>query len=177
MNYKFQIVSPKYGIFEVTAPERFRTQIDELSWHVNYAPNRAKGNQFEVAHTSRRSDGTYSSVRLHQFIMELAGFKPKTVDHIDRNPLNNSEDNLRDGTKGNAKNRGKLKSNVSGFIGVGWHRKMKKWRARIWSEGNLVHLGLFDTIEEAVGVRDAAAIKYHGVFASLNQKNDQGVLT
>ena len=37
-----------------------------------------------------------------------------------------------------------------------------KWRARISVETKEIHLGLFDTFEEAVIAREAAELKYYG---------------
>ena len=46
------------------------------------------------------------------------------------------------------------KSNTSGFVGVGWIEKDKKWRARIHANQKETHLGVYETIEEAISARE-----------------------
>lgn len=59
-------------------------------------------------------------------------------------------------------NQRKSVSNNSGVVGVGFHVKSKKWRARI-SKGNVRYiLGYFDTMEEAVEARKRAEIELYG---------------
>lgn len=81
------------------------------------------------------------------------------VDHIDRNPANDRIKNLRDTTQTvNMRNRGLAPNNSTGHRGIGWHKQRQKWRARI--DG--VHLGLFDTLEEAVEARRQAEVAQWG---------------
>jgi hypothetical protein len=58
--------------------------------------------------------------------------------------------------------------NESGFIGVWWSNKDKKWESQISVNGHRVWVGCFKTPEEAAKARDAAAFFYHGSFAVLN---------
>ncbi len=92
------------------------------------------------------------------------------VDHIDRNRLNNRRDNLRICTQAqNSCNRSMMRNNTSGFKGVSRHGK--KWQSRIKLDGKSMFLGYFNTKEEAARAYDAAAVKFHGEFASLNFKD------
>ncbi len=60
-----------------------------------------------------------------------------------------------------------LKStNKSGFKGVCWHKKSKKWTSRCIVDGKNYHLGFFDNIEDAVKVVTDFRNKYHGEFAN-----------
>lgn len=91
------------------------------------------------------------------------------VDHIDGNGLNNQKSNLRLATSSqNAKNRRKGIDNKSGYKGVSWQVRDKKWQAYITVSGERIHLGYFGNPVEAAYAYDQAAIKYHGEFASLN---------
>ena len=54
------------------------------------------------------------------------------IDHIDHNKANNRWSNLRKGTHAdNSQNRGKSKNNTSGYTGVHWNKKIKKWTALV----------------------------------------------
>jgi hypothetical protein len=41
-------------------------------------------------------------------------------------------------------------------------KSKNKWRARISTETKEIHLGIFETFEEAVAAREAAELKYYG---------------
>lgn len=93
------------------------------------------------------------------------GYLPDFVDHIDRNPLNNKIENLRAATKRqNCQNKVQPKG-ISNVKGITFAVRLKKWRARIKTETKRIHLGYFNTIEEATVVMREARIKYHGEFA------------
>jgi hypothetical protein len=182
-NFTFEIVSPKHGRFTVTAPSRFREEIEARIWSVIRSRTRSRGREFIVASNTPRpgsmsrwkSPGTSRDfVYLHRLIWKLAGRAPaELLDHVDRNPLNNSESNLRPATKSqNCQNRGRQSSNTSGFIGVSWHRGKQRWTAQIQAEGRLIHLGTFDDIADAREARDEAARRYHGDFAVLNSNRE-----
>jgi hypothetical protein len=60
-------------------------------------------------------------------------------------------------------------TNTTGYKGV--HRvtnggvgNNKPWFARITVNGKIIHLGTFDTIEQAAAARSAAEIEYQGEF-------------
>ena len=73
----------------------------------------------------------------HRIIFYLHhGFMPKLVDHVDRNPQNNSISNLRVADKKlNAINTGLPKNNTSGVKGVSWNKACGKWSAQIKVDG------------------------------------------
>lgn len=52
------------------------------------------------------------------------------------------------------------KSNTSGQRGIGFHKASGKFRARICVENKQIHLGTFDTLEEATAARKTAEFKY-----------------
>jgi hypothetical protein len=95
------------------------------------------------------------------------GWLPKQIDHIDNNKSNNKLDNLRDATKNqNQHNQGKHKNNKSGYKGVTWHKRDKKWQAQIMINYKQKHLGYFDCPKEAHVAYCHVADKYHGDFAN-----------
>ena len=87
--------------------------------------------------------------------------KGQLVDHINRNGLDNRRCNLRFVTDSQNKyNCGKTKSNTSGFKGVVWHRKARKWQAQINVDKRTKYLGLFSNMSDAVAA-------YAEVYQSL----------
>ena len=92
-----------------------------------------------------------------------------SVDHIDTNSLNNNVVNLRwCSQKENSQNKGKQKNNKSGFKGVCYDKKAKKYKASIKINGKYKHLGLFKTALEASVVYEEAAKTIHGEFYYKN---------
>lgn len=86
------------------------------------------------------------------------------IDHRDGDGLNNQCDNLRIAThQQNAANRRVCKNNKLGIKGVSFHKG--KFRATIMNEGRCIHLGYFDTPENASRRYLEAATEIHGEFA------------
>jgi hypothetical protein len=73
------------------------------------------------------------------------------VDHVNGDRADNRWANLRDvDMAGNVQNqRGPRKDNTSGYLGVSWHRRQKKFSALIAADGVKHHLGSFNSAEEA----------------------------
>lgn len=105
-------------------------------------------------------------IYLHEFLFGKSP-RPRVWDHENRNGLDNQRHNLRVATRRqNSQNRGRLKNNTSGYIGVS--RAGKKWVARISLGGHTIHLRRWDLPEEAAHVRDHVASRIYGEFAVLN---------
>ena len=86
------------------------------------------------------------------------------IDHMNRNKLDNRKENFRYATKSENRINSKIRTNnTSGIQGVRFEQG--KWRARISIDGKYVHLGMFDSFEEAVKTRLKAEKKYYGEFA------------
>lgn len=84
------------------------------------------------------------------------------IDHIDHDKLNNRISNLRVIPHiENCRNRSVNKNNISGVLGVSFHRQTGKWAVQINVKGRRKHIGLFDSIETAASARKAADIKYN----------------
>ena len=95
--------------------------------------------------------------------------KPK-VDHIDENKANNNVKNLRWATsKNNSCNRGKTKTNKSGYKGVAFHKPLNKYVAQININGKKKHLGYYETAEEASLAYEVKAKEIHQEFYYKNK--------
>ena len=93
----------------------------------------------------------------------MTGEWPKDeIDHINRIRHDNRFCNLRESTlQQNLKNKEVYKSNTSGFAGVTWHKRVKRWQARISNDAKRMHLGYFDTATEANSVYTEAKKELH----------------
>lgn len=108
--------------------------------------------------------------QVHRLVwLYVFGEWPKRfLDHINGNRADNRLCNLRsvDGYQ-NACNRGVQRDNTSGFKGVSWHKKSKKWRATISVRGKYIHLGVFPTKEAAANAYAKASEQHHGDFGRV----------
>ncbi len=74
-----------------------------------------------------------------------------SIDHIDRNPLNNVRSNLRLAAHWqNLHNRPKQINNTSGHKGVCWSKREQKWKGFIDVQGKRLHLGTYADLPEAI---------------------------
>jgi hypothetical protein len=91
---------------------------------------------------------------------------PVEIDHIDGDGLNNVWSNLRAASSSSNKHNAHRQrpANKSGKRGV-WHVKRDDlYCARITFEHQIIELGRFPTIEEAVAARRAAELQYLGAY-------------
>lgn len=88
------------------------------------------------------------------------------IDHINTDCTDTRWVNLREATQ--TQNRGNTRvrsDNTSGFKGVSWYKRDRKWDARVKVNGKQVYLGRFDDQHDAALVYAAAAYGAFGEFA------------
>lgn len=92
------------------------------------------------------------------------GVWPSTdLDHINQDKSDNRILNLREVNRSqNMHNVSIHKHNTSGHKGVSWFALRQKWRAYIFLDYRQMHLGLFNTIEDAVAARKNAEREFMG---------------
>lgn len=98
--------------------------VKKYKWHTYYNPPKNKTRYIY------RSDGA----RLHNIIGEIlfGDFSGFSIDHIDRDGLNNTDENLRVADRYvQMANQGITTRNTSGVRGVSFSEKFNRWRARI----------------------------------------------
>lgn len=90
------------------------------------------------------------------------------IDHINGIRTDNRLVNIREATRRqNEANKRISKSNKSGVKGVSWNNKNKKWVACIKSNSRKVHLGYFDSINDAASAYACAARDMYGEFSNV----------
>lgn len=112
------------------------------------------------------ASNTCKSLYLHRYVMGALFGDSRIVDHINGNIHDNRKENLRFVTKQqNTTNRSIHKNNKTGFKGVTIARK--KYRARIRLYGTVIHLGVYETPEQAHAAYCEASKKYHGEYGRI----------
>lgn len=125
-----------------------------------------RNGRYYAARSERRS----TTIRMHQVIAERMGLRAKCTDHVDGDGLNNRRSNLRAATSSqNNANRGAQINNTSGYKGVSWDYQKQKWRAKIQSRGETLHLGCFCSRDVAARAYNYAARRLFGEFAYQNE--------
>lgn len=91
----------------------------------------------------------------------MENYLPIQVDHINHNRSDNKWNNLREVTnRENHLNESIASNNTSGILGVALHKATNKYRAYIMIHKKQIHLGLYNSIEEAKLSREKANTKY-----------------
>ena len=160
---KLIIVSKVCGIHTVLYDDKDENIIKAYTWYL------CRGKSFNGLIVCAKVPGVHRTIFLHRVILSPPdGY---FVDHINMNRLDNRRCNLRIATKAqNSYNRPARRDNTSGYKGV-WFRsnvKNKCWIAEIRINGKKIHIGTYQTKEEAALAYNEAAKKYHGEFARLN---------
>lgn len=112
-------------------------------------------------------NGQKNGVRMHRLI--IGALPGQQCDHKSGDGLDNRRDNLRVASPSrNCQNKRKSPTAISSkFKGVTISGKIKR-QARIMVGGKRLHLGTFNSDEEAARAYDEAAIRYYGQFAKTN---------
>lgn len=151
------MASRKDEWFEVLVDESDAEFLSQWAWRVD-----SNG----YAH---RNEGTAQKnlkhVLMHRFITNAPD--GLTVDHVNRNRLDNRKANLRFATKADqAKNASLRKDNKTGIKGVS--KKGNKYVAQIQVNNDSRFIGYFDTAEDAADAYRKACVELHGDFACPN---------
>lgn len=96
------------------------------------------------------------------------GYMPEVVDHINCIRHDDRPENLRAANRAqNQWNQRAPSNSSSGFKGIRWNSRRKKWTAICMTNGRRHWLGSFKTLEEAVTAMADFRLKHHGDFARL----------
>ena len=152
-------VSLGKGVYTITDVD-YLYLFENKTWGVS-------GNVEHRRYVAHRQAG-HNMVRIHRLIMGLSASDKREVDHINGNTLDNRKSNLRICLHSeNVRNRRRNNVHTNGYKGTTFHKSKYKWQAQIGYQGKRIHLGYFDTQEEAYAAYCAAAVKYFGEFARI----------
>lgn len=103
-----------------------------------------------------------SQYLIHRMIwLYVEGWLPEQVDHKDHNRMNNKWDNLRAvDNQTNSKNCSVSSNSTTGTNGVSKIKATGKYRAYINNNRKQIHIGVFDSLEEAKKAREQANLTY-----------------
>tara|TARA_R100001443_G_scaffold38428_5_gene51905 strand:+ start:260 stop:838 length:579 start_codon:yes stop_codon:yes gene_type:complete len=148
----------------------FKSERSARRWNTTYAGKKAfitKYKDYSSKHVriSRKVGSIFDkSYYAHRIIwLHYYGCWPKDqIDHINHDATDNRIINLRE-VSGfeNQKNRKLNKNSKTGYTGVSWYEERNKYRARIRINSKDIHLGSYDSLEEAVEARRIANINYN----------------
>lgn len=160
------IIHSKHGLFKVQLDDIDFEKFKSIKWCVHVCKNNrayARAWFYYPEHPRKQK-------MLHRLI--VSQFYPDgdyLIDHIDGNGLNNQRSNLRVATQTqNCQNRGKNKTNTTGFKGVSRTPNGKRFRVYIKIGSKFTWGGVFDCPVEAAKRYNELASQYHGEFAYQN---------
>jgi hypothetical protein len=158
-------VTVKIKNYDVLISEEDRELVKRYSWNPS-VQKLADGTVGQIYFVCSIHHPVRKQLRLHRLITNCPnGFD---VDHRNGNTLDNSRENLRIcSTSENARNARLYSNSSSSYKGVGWHKLLKKWQAKIQVDKKRIHLGYFDSKEEAYTAYCAASKLYHGEFGRI----------
>lgn len=134
-------------------------------WLVLFNKRFSDSNRFRAARNEYRKGVGRRTLLMHRFIMGVQDNRQAQVDHINGNTLDNRRCNLRVvSSSQNRMNVGIYGNNKSGRRGVSWSKTQGKWRTLITVYKKRIHLGYYDSLDEASTVHEAARVKYFGEY-------------
>lgn len=146
------IIKSRYGQDILVDDEDLR-RVSEKRWKIDR-------NGYAFSYCFNKKEAVVS---MHRFILGLVVGDGKTVDHINRNKLDNRKSNLRLCTPAeNAQNSDRVK-NRTGFMGVTYapQRSTNPYQAAIQVNGIRKKLGSYPTAELAHRAYLGAKVRYH----------------
>ena len=130
-------------------------------WRTKWAGKEAFTSSTTLGYLRGKIDSRTFKAHRVAWALQYGEWPEDQIDHINGVKEDNRISNLRVvSILDNNKNKAMQSNNTSGVMGVHWHKCANKWSAQIMVNRRSVHLGYFNTIEEASAARKQAAIKY-----------------
>lgn len=157
--------SPESGVF-VWRDRPIKTREDKI-FASRYA-GRPAGCLDPDGYVYIRIDGTLYQAHRLAWLYVHGEWPAFEIDHRDINPSNNAIANLRPSDRiTNNQNKARQANNSTGFKGVYFDRRLKRFRAEIRVQKRKLYLGAFKTAEAAHAAYSEAARAHHGEFARV----------
>lgn len=159
-------LSGEYGIGYTTNTNKpFYFDLEDYDKIKNYCWVENKGLGYIKASARK---GNANHILMHRLILDSINDSKMVVDHINHNPMDNRKENLRLVTRRqNRLNTPKINSfnKDTGYPGITIYNLKKggiKYNVSICVNDKTTYLGRFNSLEEALKVREEAEIKYWG---------------
>jgi hypothetical protein len=142
--------------YDVLVDDDIAPMILARKWHVSRRKNRVY-----FASTVYTKDGKSYEIRLHRLL--ACAVDGLSVDHKNGNTLDNRRENLRVCTNAeNTRNQPDRRRSKAGYRGV--VQAGDRFKAKIMHEGKNIHIGYFNTAEEASQAYERKAKELFGEF-------------
>jgi hypothetical protein len=151
--------------------ELFEYKDGELYWKTSYhgkivVGNKAGTKKAKYSMVSVRGKKYYK----HKIIfMMVHGYCPELISFVDSNPQNCKIENLKELTRSElGALANKRSDNTSGYKGVSWSSKRKKWIATLTKNNKRIMIGAFEDIESAYKAYCNSINIYHDQCLKIN---------
>ena len=165
--YNIYDLTGEYGIGYTFKGEEFWFDLEdyelirEYCWSIN-----------KKGYVISTDSGTKKTILLHRIITNCPDNLVPDHIHGKETRYDNRKENLRVATtQQNSMNSTLYQNNTSGVTGVTWHKRDNVWQARIKVGYKYIHLGYFDSFEDAVKARKEAEDEYFGEFSYDNSQS------
>jgi hypothetical protein len=147
--------------------EYFKTLRSAKCWNTKYAGAQAftnKCNGYLQGGIFRKKHSAHRVI----WALFYGKWPEKFIDHVNGDKTDNRIVNLRECTPSqNGWNSGIRSSNRSGYKGVWWNKRVKRWVASIRDGHSQIYLGSYLCPKEAHAAYCQAAQKMHGQFSNF----------
>jgi hypothetical protein len=158
----YRLIPLTKGQFAKVSPHRF-DELNQYKWFARWCEDTRS---FYAQSNRNLGNGKWIGFHMHRVILGLEKGDRRQGEHVNRDTLDNQDHNLRIATRTqNQGNRALQRNNTSGYKGVSWSKKRKKWHAQITKAGKPTSLGYFSNPKDAHDAYFSAAKEKFGEFA------------
>lgn len=126
-------------------------------WNARFAGRPAFNCANSNGYLSGRINGVIFGAHRVAYALHHGKWPPHDIDHINGDKTDNRASNIRAVTEAeNMRNRAISKNNASGFMGVSWDGRRRKWAAYVTADGRKRTIGRFNELSDAVDARKSA---------------------